>query len=201
MTRSSDTQQRILESARSLIYASSYADVGVARICEHAGVKKGSFYHFFPSKSDLTIAILESFFNDMKTGLIDRAFTVKRPFAKQIDELVRLVYEFQNDIKQETGHVLGCPFGNLASELATTDEAIRCKIDQIFSSLQSVFEGLLNQACENGEISNIDITATANAMLAYFEGVMLLAKTRNDAETLKQLLPALLNIRINLPSN
>ncbi len=201
MARSSDTQQRILDSARSLIYASSYADVGVAKICEHAGVKKGSFYHFYPSKSELTIAVLESFFNDMKTSLIDRAFANNQPLEKQIEELARFVYEFQNDIKQRTGHVLGCPFGNLATELSTTDETIRRKIVEIFSSLQSVFESLLNKATENGEISDIDITATASAMLAYFEGVMLFAKTHNNAEALKQLLPALIHIRITLPAN
>lgn len=201
MTRTSDTKQRILDSARSLIYASSYADVGVAKICEHAGVKKGSFYHFFPSKSELTISVLEEFFSEMKTNLIDRALTKDKSLARQIEELIKLVYEFQNDITQAAGHVLGCPFGNLATELSTTDESIRQKIVQVFSSLQSVFEGLLNKASERGEISNIDITATSSAMLAYFEGVMLIAKTRNDVEVLKQLLPALLHIRINQPAN
>ena len=50
MSPTADTQTRILESARELIHSRSYADVGVAAICEHAGVNKGSFYHFFPSK-------------------------------------------------------------------------------------------------------------------------------------------------------
>ncbi|UCD12029.1 MAG: helix-turn-helix transcriptional regulator [Nitrospinaceae bacterium] len=44
----SDAKQRILDSARGLIYSRSYAGVGVQEICKHAGVKKGSFYHFFP---------------------------------------------------------------------------------------------------------------------------------------------------------
>ena len=59
MGRDSDAKERILESARGLIYARSYADVGVQEICNQAKVKKGSFYHFFPSKRDLTLAVLE----------------------------------------------------------------------------------------------------------------------------------------------
>ncbi|NNF95750.1 MAG: TetR/AcrR family transcriptional regulator, partial [Halobacteria archaeon] len=51
-----DTYQRIVDSAKQLMHASSYADVGVAAICEKAEVKKGSFYHFFPSKQELTLA-------------------------------------------------------------------------------------------------------------------------------------------------
>jgi len=33
-------------------------------------------------------------------------------------------------------------------------------------------------------------------MLAYFEGVMMMAKTQNDPEVLQQLLPGLATIRI-----
>ena len=79
-----DTQQRILDSARELIYARSYADVGVAAICEHAGVKKGSFYHFFPSKRELTLAVLDAYYADLKENLIDKAF------ADDVPPLARL---------------------------------------------------------------------------------------------------------------
>ena len=56
-----DTQKRILDSASELIHARSYADVGVSAICEHAGVKKGSFYHFFRSKQELTLTVLDTY--------------------------------------------------------------------------------------------------------------------------------------------
>ncbi|OYY59648.1 MAG: hypothetical protein B7Y50_09985 [Hydrogenophilales bacterium 28-61-11] len=38
-----DTQQRILDSARDLIFSRSYAEVGMAAICEHAGVRRVAF--------------------------------------------------------------------------------------------------------------------------------------------------------------
>ena len=62
MAPSNDTKQRILASARELIYSRSYSDVGVAAICTHAGVKKGSFYHFFASKQELTLEALDTFY-------------------------------------------------------------------------------------------------------------------------------------------
>jgi TetR/AcrR family transcriptional repressor of nem operon len=95
-----------------------------------------------------------------------------------------------------TGHVLGCPFGNLASELATQDEAIRQKIDGIFGKLQKAFHQTLQEAMEAGDVPPLDVAATAQAMFAYFEGAMLLAKTHNDPELLRQLLPAMTQIRI-----
>ncbi|MBI5751822.1 MAG: TetR/AcrR family transcriptional regulator [Hydrogenophilales bacterium] len=191
-----DTQQRILDSARELIYSRSYADVGVAAICEHAGVKKGSFYHFFPSKRDLTLAVLDAYYLEIKEHLVKKSFANDIPPLARLERFCQLAYAFQKQVLKDTGRVLGCPFGNLATELATQDEPIRIRIEQIFSNLQSSIRQVLREAIAAGEVQNIDDEATAQAMLAYFEGVMLLAKSHNDPEIIGQLLPALALIRI-----
>jgi TetR/AcrR family transcriptional regulator, transcriptional repressor for nem operon len=191
------TQQRILDAARELIYSRSYADVGVAAICAHAGVQKGSFYHFFPSKRDLTLSMLDAFYLDLKERLVVKAFAEDIPPMARLDRFGQLAYEFQQQVHQTTGLVLGCPFGNLANELATQDETIRLRIEKIFSNLQLIIRKVLLEATNAGEISGINIETTAQAMLAYFEGVMLLAKSQNNTEILRQLLPAMSQIRIN----
>ena len=192
-----DTQQRILDSARELIHSRSYADVGVADICEHAGVKKGSFYHFFPSKRDLTLAVLDAYYLEIKTNLVAQAFAEDIPPMERLDRFGELAYAFQKQVLKDTGRVLGCPFGNLASEMATQDEPIRAKVEQIFSNLQGGIRQVLREAIAAGEVQNIDVEATAQAMLAYFEGVMLLAKSKNDVEIMGQLFPAMAQIRIS----
>ncbi|MEJ2362920.1 MAG: TetR/AcrR family transcriptional regulator [Gammaproteobacteria bacterium] len=195
MQAGTETYDRILMTARQLIHARSYADVGVAAICQQAGVKKGSFYHFFPSKQALTLAILETVYQDMQ-AMLAQAFAPDRPPLARLARFGQLAYEFQLQIKQATGQVAGCPFGNLASELATRDEAIRCKVVDIFARLQQATQSCLQEAVATGEIPPLDIEATAQAMFAYMEGLMLLAKTHNDPEILRQLLPAISQIRI-----
>ncbi|MFW2372962.1 MAG: TetR/AcrR family transcriptional regulator [Gammaproteobacteria bacterium] len=197
MAPTNDTKQRILASAQELIYSRSYSGMGVAAICAHAGVKKGSFYHFFTSKQALTLEALDTFYINMKQGVIDQAFVEDIPPLSRLVRLAQLVYEFQKHIKDETSHILGCPFGNLASELATQDEQIREKIDHIFRKLQGHITEVLQKAIVAEDIHQIDVNATAQAMLAYFEGVLLLAKTRNGAEVIQQLLPAMAEIRIS----
>ena len=196
MASESDTQQRILDAARELIHSRSYADVGIAAICDKAGVQKGSFYHFFPSKRDLTLAVLDDFVVWAKQGLVDRAFDPQLPPLARLQRLTELAYEIQKQLVAETGMVLGCPFGNLATEMATQDEAIRHKIAHIFDKFQATFAALLQEAKGRGDLGGIDCEATAQAMLAYFEGVMMLAKTQNDPEVLRQLLPTMTQIRI-----
>jgi TetR/AcrR family transcriptional repressor of nem operon len=79
MDSRTDTRQRLIDSARDLIYARSYSDVGVQEICDRAGVRKGSFYHFFPSKRDLTLAVLDQFQAFFRQEILGRAFTGDLP--------------------------------------------------------------------------------------------------------------------------
>lgn len=197
MEATHDTRQRILDSARDLIYASSYADVGVAAICDHAGVKKGSFYHFFPSKQELALAMVDAFYLDMKEKLVSKAFTQDLPPLARLERFCTLAYEFQINMQQSTGMVLGCPFGNLANEVSTQDEQLRVRLEQIFSNLRGLIQQTLQDAQDHGDLQDIDPAATARAMLAYFEGVMLMAKSQNSTEVIKQLLPAISAIRIH----
>lgn len=192
-----DTQQRILDAARELIYARSYADVGVAEICEQAGVQKGSFYHFFPSKRDLTLAVLDAHYVSFKEQLFEQAFAADIPPLARVERFAKMYYEFQKQLMQDTGRVLGCPVGNLANELASHDEVMRHKIEGIFHKIQALLQLVLKEARKAGDLSSVNIEATAQAMLAYLEGVVMMAKTQNDPEVLRKLLPAMAQIRIS----
>ena len=69
MGRTSDARERLMEAVIELIWAGSYGSTSVDHICERAGVKKGSFYHFFESKTDLALAGLEHGWTEHKREL------------------------------------------------------------------------------------------------------------------------------------
>ena len=192
------TQQRIIDSAFELIYAQSYAEVGVAAICEKANVKKGSFYHFYKSKQELAIAVLEEKFLEQKNTILDTSFTGKLPALEELALFVEKIYQMQSMLKETTGHVLGCPYGNIAIELSSQDEPIRQKVDHIFARSISSIRECLQRGYDNNDpaLAGIDVSATADAMFAYLEGIILMAKTQNNADVIKQLGSALLNIRL-----
>ena len=89
-----DTRQRIIDSARELIYARSYTDVGVQQICDNAGVKKGSFYHFFPSKRDLTLAVLDQLQVFFRDTILNRAFAADIPPLQRIERFFSHISPF-----------------------------------------------------------------------------------------------------------
>ena len=196
MKNTSDTYLRIVESAQSLMHASSYSDIGVAAICEKAKVQKGSFYHFFSSKQELTLAVIDKNNADLKEKIIGQAFSSALPPIERLQRFFDLTVERQTNIYQATGKVYGCPIGNLATEMSTQNEALRIKLDGSFNGLLGLFSQTLQEAVDNKDVDDVnDVERTAKAMLAYFEGVLLLAKTQNDPVLLKQLMPAVLKIR------
>ncbi len=186
-TTTGDTKERILNSALDLIYARSYANVGVQELCEHAGVKKGSFYHFFPSKRDLTIAVLDRQWMLAKQRIWDPAFKNRLPLGEKLQRCFDLFYDNQCGAKHKSGLVPGCPFGNLALELSTQDEAIRRKVDAVLQESSGYVKRAMNEAIAAGEIPKQDVDAAAGAIIAYAQGAMLMAKTRNDPGVIKEL--------------
>jgi AcrR family transcriptional regulator len=58
-TTGPDTTARILQAAVDCFAREGYDASGVAEICETAGVSKGAFYHHFPSKLSVFLALLE----------------------------------------------------------------------------------------------------------------------------------------------
>ncbi|MES9971796.1 MAG: TetR family transcriptional regulator C-terminal domain-containing protein, partial [Candidatus Thiodiazotropha sp.] len=105
---------------------------------------------------------------------------------------------WQKAAKNLEGRMPGCLFGNLALEISTRDEVIRARINAIFTKASDRFHEALEQAVERGDMPPLDTQATATAMLAYLEGVILLAKARNDPEVVRELGPAIKSIRIEL---
>ena len=194
MGRTSDARERLIRSAIELIHARSYADVGVNELCEHAGVKKGSFYHFFPSKRDLMVAALDEVAGWYERDIYVPAFASDLPPLERIQRLFQLAYEYHACLTRTAGRMEGCHFGNLAMELSTQDEVIRDKVRGMFESGVSLFEGALRDAVDAGDLPESDISRAAHALLAYLEGVVLLAKTWNDPDMIRRLAQSAVHI-------
>lgn len=187
MGRTSDARERLVASAIALIHGRSYGTVSVDDLCAHAGVNKGSFYHFFPSKRDLAVAAIEQQWAYARRLVLDPAFAPDLPPLERIPRLFRLAATLQDPGDPVAGHVPGCPFGNLAAELGTQDPVIRDAVREVFAGYQASFEGVLREAQEAGEIGPLDVSAAACSLLALFEGALLLAKTYDDAAMVEQL--------------
>jgi TetR/AcrR family transcriptional repressor of nem operon len=189
MGRVSHARERLIEVAVQLMRQRSYGAVGVEAICHDAGLSKGSFYHFFPTKSELAIASLEQFWQDYEHNVLEPVFRADAPPLERLARFFESTFARHREVQQRTGHVCGCLLGSLGCELSGQEEPIRKKIEEILARYRDYFQRVLQDAQDEGSIDVADVRSTVKALVAYMEGMWLQAKVSNDVEVLRELTP------------
>src|SRR5688572_30426488 len=186
MPRTSDADERLMHAATELIWENSYGATSVDDICKAAGVKKGSFYHFFKSKSELAIAALEADWKK-KRPTLDEIFSPTIPPLERLANYFDFVAQRQEAARCECGSVLGCPVFSLGCEISTQDREISAKIREILDRHVKYFESAIRDAHAQGEIVAPDPQTRAKMLFAFFQGTMVQARIRNEPRLLQEL--------------
>lgn len=165
-----------------LMWTKGYSSVSVDDICKSAEAKKGSFYHFFPSKAELAITVCETEWETCKTEL-DEIFSPTSPPLERFLHFLNVLYEEQQEKFTQFGYVVGCPFCTIGSELATQDENVRARIESIFESHLRYFENAIRDAVASGDLpAHTDVKTKAREVDALMTGAMATARIKNSLE-------------------
>jgi TetR/AcrR family transcriptional repressor of nem operon len=185
--RTSDARDRIVSTAARLFLERSYHDVGVEELCAAADVRKGSFYHYFSSKADLAKAVIDLHMLVFQTRLSGRPLATP---AARLSAIPDAIGEIQAGLHTHFGRFVGCPFGNLAAELSTTDEAVRIHLADRLAALEAqLAEVCRDAASQNVLRDEVDPDRMAHALFAHYQGLILLAKLHGSR--VSDLAPAL----------
>ena len=188
------TQSRLLEAAANLMWERSYQATSVDDLCQRAEAKKGSFYHFFASKTDLAIAAVEQLWTQAEEQLFKPIFCSDASGLEQLQMLVDTIHTFQVQAAEEKGDYLGCPFGNLGQEMAHQNEHLRLTLERIFNAHYDYLEGALDKAVLAGDLAQGENRLRAQRIFAMLEGTMMLAKVSNDPQIFQRVGPTLMAI-------
>jgi TetR/AcrR family transcriptional repressor of nem operon len=178
-------KERLMEAAMDLMWQNSYGAASVEAICERAGAKKGSFYYFFKSKSELAAAALEADWNK-KRAEMDSIFSPTVPPLERFDRYFDFVYERLVEVRKRCGAILGCPYMSVGSEVSTQDQIVRERIDRIMDRKLNYFVSAVRDAAAQGLIDAPDPEARAKALFACYQGTVAQARIQNDIELLQQ---------------
>lgn len=189
-----ETRTKLLETATKLIWEHSYGSVSVDDICKRAGVRKGSFYHFFPSKSDLLVAAMEDRWQQNQSFL-DGIFSSQIPPLKRLADYCDALYESQKEqMDNAGGKVCGCPYASVGCELSTQDEKIRKKSQEISERWCKYLETALRDAAAEGLVGFKDYKNKAHELFAYVTGVLIQSRIQNNLQLLKTIKPSLFRL-------
>jgi TetR/AcrR family transcriptional repressor of nem operon len=173
-----------MEAARTLIWENSYGSTSVDAICLKAGVRKGSFYHFFESKSTLAAEALEADWQ-AKRARLDEMFSPQVPPLDRLRHYFEYLFDRQVAVHAQCGCVLGCPILSLGCEVSTQDPIIRGKVREILDRQLRYFETAVRDAHGEGSIVAPNARSKARSMYALIQGALTQARIMDDLDIVR----------------
>lgn len=173
--------------AARLFLERSYQAVGVDELCQAADVRKGSFYHYFSSKSELGKAVIDLHAEAFRRWLSTVGAATP---AQKLHTVPDAIGAIQSAFEAQFGRAVGCPFGNLAAELSTTDDELRAHLAATLGAMEKQLSAVCREAADAGVLRDgTDPDRLAHALLAQYQGIILLAKLNDSG--VAHLAPAL----------
>jgi TetR/AcrR family transcriptional regulator, transcriptional repressor for nem operon len=156
MPRPANPQVRknLLAAGLDLVHARGFAASGVKDITDAAGVPKGSFYAYFPSKEAFAAAILEHYWADIETRLL--------PILDADGSAQERITQFFHRLadEHEAGDfLLGCLVGNMSLELGGSSELVRTELVGILDR----WGGALAACVRSGQHGSGDVRGDLDA--------------------------------------
>jgi len=174
-----DVRRRLLEAGLELVHARGFTASGVKDITDAAGVPKGSFYAYFPSKEALAEAILEHHWSDIQTRLLP----ILGEDGLAQERITRFFHALADD-HEANDFLLGCLIGKMSLELGGSSEPVRAELLRILERWDAALTACVRsgQGDSGGIRADLDAAELASLLIETWEGAALRGKvTRSRA--------------------
>jgi AcrR family transcriptional regulator len=177
VTQSADTRTRLVLAALQLFWEKGYNSTSIADVLQTAKVNSGSLYYFFPGKSDLLAAVLDTYHEGIRPMLLEPAWA---GVADPIERIFELLARYRKSLL-DTDCFYGCPIGSLALELHEPDPAVRERLAKNFSAWIEAIEECLSRA-QARLPAGLVRRELAQFVLTTMEGGVMQARTFRDID-------------------
>ena len=164
--RSQETQSRILAAAEQSFADRGYDVTSVDSICRAAGVSKGAFYHHFPSKGSVFVALLNAWLAEL-----DRQFTAAQAGNESVPRQVAAMAAGVNEIYRVAGIKWSILLEFWAKSKADPEVA-HSTVDMI-RRYHRFFQQVLERGVAEGSVQVMDANMAATVMLSVVLGLLL----------------------------
>jgi AcrR family transcriptional regulator len=164
--RKTTTRERLITTAAELFWRQGYAQTGVNEIIHQARATSGSFYHFFPAKEDLLLAVIDLMSEKLRTEVFEASDD-----GEPIDRLFSILAAYRRYLAH-SGFVFGSPLASLAAEVSENHPAARERLSEVVEEWASQIEDLLTEAAlrlpagtNRGTLARFIVSAMEGAVL------------------------------------
>lgn len=166
-----EVKKQIFEKCIPLINQKGFNSLGVKEITVTAGMSKGSFYNYFPSKEKFGVELINYY--AFKTEKMLRLML----FTDELKVRMRFVnvYHYFKQIYENLGiEGVESILGAFSVELSVVSSDIKTAVDNAYDTIKSVFEEAFEIGQKNGEIySYLNKNDIAEFLLISWYGAIL----------------------------
>ncbi|MEM8875806.1 MAG: TetR family transcriptional regulator C-terminal domain-containing protein [Planctomycetota bacterium] len=177
-----DVRERMIEVGTDVIGQKGYHGCGLNEILKTAGVPKGSFYHYFKSKEDFGVAIVEDFTARYGLKLTQKLTDRRKP---AIDRL-RSHFQDAEGWYDKNGFDQTCLVAKLGMDVASMSPDMQEALKSGMGHWKSIFARCLREAQEHGEIAESwDPDLLASFLLDAWEGVAVQTQIMRSTQAIR----------------
>jgi TetR/AcrR family transcriptional repressor of nem operon len=175
--RKTTTRERLITTAAELFQRQGYAQTGVNQIIQAANATSGSFYHFFPAKEDLLLAVVDHMAEVFEREIFDPA---AESSSDPVERIFTILDLYRGHLK-DGGFTFGSPMAALSAEVSENHPGVRTRLAEIFVKWTGHIEALLDDAGDRFP-QTVDRTALAELILCATEGAVLGTRLERNFE-------------------
>lgn len=185
------TKEKIALAALKAFLRSGYRDVSLKDIVAEIGITKGAFYHYFKSKEELFIEVIESycfgFFNEFQKIISDPQIGLKEKID-QTSELLIILLDYNKREGIEYGSFL-----LLLYDAMKRFDNLNEKISSLYHISYELLFVAFDKARQEGIIKKeMDVEALAMQSMTLIEGILLMSEVF-DSQKLKKNIPSIVS--------
>lgn len=162
-----ERENQILDAATAVFARQGITTARMDDIGQEAGLSKGTLYWYFKSKESLTLALLKRFLARQLKKLQQLPVTDEAIS----EQCFRFMRQFMGDLARIASRTpLALDFYALAAHRKDARQLFR----DYFQRYSELLAPFIQLGIERGELRPVDVTTAVNAIIALFEGVMVL---------------------------
>jgi TetR/AcrR family transcriptional repressor of nem operon len=182
-TRKNGNKSRdaLLMAAMQLFWERGYAETGMNDVLARSRVSAGSMYHFFKSKEELLLGVL-----DQLAGMLYPALLA--PIWETVSDPIERIFGLLGRYRQailDTKFSYGCPVGRLATEISSEMTEVHAKIAMNFEGWSSAVRKCLEDT-GNRLPKGMDLRTLSRFVLTVMEGGVMQARSYKSIEPFDQ---------------
>lgn len=187
MTKAGDTRQLILDTAKDIMLGKGFTAVGLNEILVCAGVPRGSFYHYFKSKEQFGVALLEDYFD----GYLSQLELTLKDNDNNISSRLLAFFQAWLDSQSSDHTAEKCLIVKLSAEVTDLSETMRITLKNGTDRLIDRLTRFVAEGIAQGEFpAELDAKNVTAEIYYMWIGATLLTKVSRTRDALERTMHA-----------